>query len=355
MKTVMHPGAKKAAPHLKVPPAQRRTPTRTRIQTHLRRKETRPDPRWAEAENISLFCGWYLRAFDEQPHPRAISNNIMFECQYRKMVHCIIELSARLCPYWSLISPFPQSLLFSALWNSHFVQFVICTRSMNYASLSFYTPDLHLLTRFLTLLPPPSVTRIRYGSQLRCLTSLPFISPSCCFLSFSLTFLATSIVPSGHLMIPQVRANKASDGYNGVAFFNVFFFCCKPERSHCKSKSEWCVWFQIYMFCICVSESKDLNSSWRGFCFLCLGRLFHSELAQQRVFVHQRVCFVAHHHDGVSGAGEAQEGCLLAGSWWLWVRFLHYIKTSSVSSSPILRIGETNNQESPHKYLTLFC
>lgn len=55
---------------------------------------------------------------------------------------------------------------------------------MNYASLYFYTPDLHLRTRSLTLLPPPSVSEddvIRYAFQLRCLTSLLFISPSCCF------------------------------------------------------------------------------------------------------------------------------------------------------------------------------
>lgn len=54
---------------------------------------------------------------------QAISNNIMFECQHRRMVHCM-SLSAQFCPYWSLICPFTQSsLLLSALWNAHFVGF----------------------------------------------------------------------------------------------------------------------------------------------------------------------------------------------------------------------------------------
>lgn len=58
---------------------------------------------------------------------------------------------------------------------------------------------------------------------------------------FFLIFFSASIIPSGYLMIPQVKANRVWDGYSGEAkvCFNVFFRC-KLERSHCLIKPESC-------------------------------------------------------------------------------------------------------------------
>lgn len=58
---------------------------------------------------------------------------------------------------------------------------------------------------------------------------------------FFLIFFSASIIPSGYLMIPQVKANRVWDGYSGEAkvCFNVFFHC-KLERSHCLIKPECC-------------------------------------------------------------------------------------------------------------------
>lgn len=74
---------------------------------------------------------------------------------------------------------FSPSVCFSALWNSHFIHFVIWAWLMNYASLPFF---LHLslsvclalsqhplVTRFPSLLPPPSVNQ-RKSDKIRPLT-----------------------------------------------------------------------------------------------------------------------------------------------------------------------------------------
>lgn len=74
---------------------------------------------------------------------------------------------------------FSPSVCFSTLWNSHFIHFVIWAWLMNYASLPFF---LHLslsvclalsqhplVTRFPSLLPPPSVNQ-RKSDKIRPLT-----------------------------------------------------------------------------------------------------------------------------------------------------------------------------------------
>lgn len=184
------------------------------------------------------------------------------------------------------------SLSFSALWNSHSVQFVICARSMNYASLYFYLPVPHLLTSRLyyhhQVLAGEVVTR--YSFQLRCLTSLLFISFSCFF--FFLTFFSASIILSGYLMIPQVKANRVSDGYTGEAKVSVLmcFLLQAGEKP---------LWNQAWVVCfipnlqshIGVSEAGDLYLSWRGFCSLCLESSSPeftplSEMERQCIFVH---------------------------------------------------------------------
>lgn len=80
-----------------------------------------------------------------------ISLNLSIEVLFGP--HCLTVT----CTHHSML----PSLFFSALCNSHCVQFVICSSAMNYASLYCYLPDLHLLTSFLTLLPPSSVGRRR--------------------------------------------------------------------------------------------------------------------------------------------------------------------------------------------------
>lgn len=222
------------------------------------------------------------------------------------------------------------SLSFSALWNSHFVQFVICARSMNYASLYFYLPVLHLLTSFLTLLPPSSVGRrscdkIQFPTPLFDFTLIQQLL----LFSFFLTFFSASIILSGYLMIPQVKANRVSDGYTSEAKVSVLMcFLLQPGEKP--------LWNQAWVVCfipnlqsdIGVSEAGDLYLSWRGFCSLCLESRSPeftplSEMERQWIFVHWSFCLVADCLDGVSGPGKAQEGSIPAGSGWLWVSFLH--------------------------------
>lgn len=107
------------------------------------------------------------------------------------------------------------SSLFSSLKGSFCTVFNL--HAPNELCICFYAPDLHLLARFLILLPLPSVSGIRFptlsDSVVFWLYSRSSVPPS----SFFPSLLAASIIPRGYLMIPQVRANGASDAYTGVA------------------------------------------------------------------------------------------------------------------------------------------